>query len=189
MNNLINNKSLLVIIGIIVILIAWINLSYLPGLRSVNNSRSECESLGREIVSHKTLTASVGQIMQRVNQAEAVMFSKVNDISHTDSVPAFIGQLSELMKAYDITRVKISPELPDLLEDNPTVVIGDYILTEVEFNFNGQGRYIQLGKFLEALRQQPYFAGVSSLQLHYNRSTNPDIVFEIQVSAYLKRQS
>ena len=188
MDSLLKKKSLLTIIGIVLILFVWINLLYLPGLNKINNSGTEREALEQEVTSYETLIAGVGQIIHRVDLAAAEVQDKLDSISHADSVPDFIGRLSELMKAYDITRVKISPEIPDLLDDNPSVVIGGYILTEVEFNFTGQGRYIQLGKFLEALRNQSYFAGMSSLGLHYNKSTNPNIAFEIQVSAYLKRQ-
>ena len=188
MDNLLKKKSILTVAGSLLIAAIWFNLLYLPGTHKIKAVQSNRQRLEQEITSSKSLVAGVGQIMQRVDLAQSRVQEKLNHIYYADSIPDFIQSLTALMKGYNLDRVQITPELPDLLDDNQTIAIGSDILSVIEFRFDGRGRYLQLGKFLEYLQNQPYFEGVSSLSLNYNQSTNPEINFDLKISTYLKRQ-
>lgn len=189
MENLLKKKSILTFLGIFLILVIWVNLVYLPGMHKIKSVQSERAALEQEVVSYKSLIADVSQIIQRVDQSQTDVQGKLDQIFAADSIPDYIRRLTALMDNYNIRRVKITPELPDLLDNRQTITIGNNILTVVDFKFNGQGRFLRLGQFLEQLHTQPDFAGVSLMNIHYNKSINPDVVFELKVSAYLKSKS
>ena len=188
MENLLKKKSILTFIGIILILAIWVNLIYLPGTHKIKSEESKRAALEQEVSSYKSLIADVSQIIQRVDQSQTNVQSKLDQIFAADSIPDYIRRLTALMDTYNIRKVKITPELPDLLDNRQTITIGNNILTVVDFKFSGQGRFLRLGQFLEQLQTQSDFAGVSLMNIHYNKSINPNVIFELIVSAYLKRQ-
>ena len=180
------NKKSLVTIGIgILVCVVWIYFVYMPAKSKKDLLHSENNQLEKETHQKEMVLSNLAGIIDRVKNIEVELYQCVESIYPSDSIGHFIGTLKQKLRDYNVSDIDVTPELPDLLEKE-SVPMGETSLNLVEFEINGQGEYIQIGKLMEALESEPYYNKFISVDLTYSKTIDPKILFNLKFSAYLR---
>jgi len=187
MDKLMQKKSILISIGLVVIAAVWLNLFFFSNISKTKAARTEQIRLSQDINANRSQISNVGDIMGRVDLARNELNHKLDNICSVDSIPDFIAKLKASKSTYGLRDLTIKPKVPDLLE-NMQIPIGDKTFDLVEFEIRGVGRYLNIGQFLEQLHSEPYFNEASAISISYNKSLNPNVLFSLKISTYIRMQ-
>lgn len=188
MDKLLQKKSLLVSIGLVLIVVVWLNLFFFSNISTMKTAAVEHDRLNREIISYRNNIGTVGAVIDRVDLVRNELTQKLESICAVDSIPDFIEKLKISLSTSEFRNLTITPKLTDLLE-NMRIPIGDKTFDLVEFEIRGVGRYLKIGQYLEQLKSEPFFNNATELSISYNKSLNPEVLFSIKISTYIRMQS
>ncbi len=182
---LLKHKSWSLLGLILILFIAWLNLVYLPAGSSRKANLADISSTRNEIMTSQRMIAEAGQIRSRLNKVEAAMQKHLDYLCPTDSLAHFIERIEADMKSYDMIGVSVVPRVPDILS-NENITLGEGRLNRVEFDLSAQGRFLQIGKFIEVLQKESFYAGGNRIEIGYSASINPRVRFSMTFTAFLK---
>lgn len=187
MDKLKKNRLYIVIIATFALSAIWFLFLYQPNQAKLQLLKQDAARLQQEINESRNLIGKAGNVARRINEADSDLNKCLQGMRTLDSIPGFIVILNDRLDEYGIEGADIVPRLPDLL-NNDAIVLGKDKLSKVEFEISGHGRYLNLGKFIESLEEELFYAGCASLDISQNQTLNPDIAFEYKFMAYLKGQ-
>jgi len=187
MDKLMQRKSILIAVSLVVLSIVWFNFFYLSNAAKIQAAKTNSAHLNQEINSYRSLISNVGDVNDRVNLVRSELNQNLDEICSVDSIPDFIDKLRSSMEMYDFNNLTIKPKVSDLLE-NMQIPIGDKTFDLVEFEIKGIGRFISIGKYLEYLNSETYFNKTLALNISYNKSLNPKVLFSVKISTYIRMQ-
>jgi hypothetical protein len=185
MTALIQKKSIIVFAIPILLFVVWLNALYLPTNSKIQFAENNLFQLDRDLAQCQATIGEIRTIKGKASNIESELAKCLSEICAVDSISEFIQMVDNDLEDYDIIDRSVTPRLPDLLESD-NIDLGEQKLNRVEFNIKGQGEYIQIGKFIEELQKKSFYAGAGNLEIVYNASINPRVLFDMKFSAYLK---
>jgi len=185
METVIKYKSWSLLALILILFIAWLNLLYLPAGSSRKANLEEVSSFQNEINRSQRLIAEAGQIRESLTGVESDLNQCLDLICPTDSVGLFIEMIEKRMQSFGMVDYAVVPRIPDILSDEK-IRLGKGHLNRIDFELKAQGRYIQIGKFIEDLQDENFFAGSSHIDISHSQSINPRVVFNMTFTAFLR---
>ncbi|MBD3218353.1 MAG: hypothetical protein GF310_08755 [candidate division Zixibacteria bacterium] len=188
MKELIQKRSYVVIALAGILIIAWYVFVYGPGASSIARNKEDIHSLKMEIANSNQMIASAGILAQKVRGLEDEMNSCLDGICSVDSISHFIQMMEGMLRNHGIHRINVVPVLPDLLRDED-ISLGEGRLSRVEFDISGVGRYLDIGKVIEQIEDEVFYAGCTMLDVSYKASLNPKVLFDFRLGVYLKGQT
>ncbi len=168
----------------VVALTAWVLLLYQPASRQLASTRAQVASLEQDLSNARRFLTETAAAMETGNwlqQRRDLMMG----LYRADSLESFIDQMADDCLRIGVTRAEFLPNLNELLKQQ-RIPIGNIILTGGRFEGRCQGRFLNLGRALEHLEQQPYFVELYSLNIAYNQATSPDVLCTMDFAVYLR---
>ena len=185
MEKLISNRSYAIMALAVILVLIWYNFVYQRTANAINSGNSEIHSLQTEIAQNRELIASAGSLAGKLRDLESEMHACLDGICSVDSIPQFIQMMEQRLKKYNISRATVVPVLPDLLE-NENISMGHGSLNRVEFDLGGVGNYLDIGRLLEELEGEIFYADCNVIDISYKANLNPRVLFVFRFSVYLK---
>jgi len=185
MTDLMQKKSIIIFAVPIILFIVWLNSLYLPTNSKIQMANNNLSGLQQELIQSQTTIGQISVLIDRVNGIENQLAECLSEICAVDSISEFIQMIDNDLNSYGIIDRSVTPHLQDLLESKSSD-LGSRKLNRVEFTLKGQGRYLQIGKFIEELHKKSFFAGAGNLEIEYSSSINPRVLFDMKFSTYLK---
>jgi len=169
------SKRIMAMTGATLVLVAaWMAFVYLPVMSSKNLLSEECLSLENEIERYRAGIGDIRQLYDNVGDLECRLSAILDELGSTDSIPEFIQALKEDMRGYGMNDINIMPELAGLIEKE-SITMGERSINRIEFRVTAKGGYLPVGRYIEHLREQPYYCGQTALNLIYNHDIDPMI--------------
>jgi len=180
----IRHKTLFTIGLAVVALIAWMTLLYQPARLRLEMTRAQVASLDQEVNTARQFLMETAQVMEK-DAWSRQRHDLLTNLCRVDSLETFVDRLTADFSRFGVSHVEFSPDLNELLKEN-RIPFGGIMLTGGKFEARCQGRFLNLGKALEYLEQQPYFVNLYSINIAYNEATNPEVLCTMNFAVYLR---
>ncbi len=126
----------------------------------------------------KALEAQVDSLHQEIERTRQRLMPK-------HDLPLAIAQIRTLAGRFGLTLERVLPDYVTLLPapDDPNA--GGEIL-KLTVHLQMQGRYRDLGRFMESLRELPFFVSVGELTIAYNEAIHPRLNIMLDAVLFLR---
>ncbi|MEO0083113.1 MAG: type 4a pilus biogenesis protein PilO [candidate division WOR-3 bacterium] len=180
--NLLKRKVLLGgLIGIIVIIIFFIFVFYRPKIINSKKFDNEIINLRKQIKENEAMARDIenlrAQIAKLEEQTEAFMLK----IAPRNEVLSIVQQMVELGKPYNLIFIEIRPPGLDTLIhiDKP-----DKPIQPLPFILVIQGRYLDVARYLESLRDFAYFVRCPEIEVIGKQEIRPLVEVQVLINLY-----
>lgn len=180
MAQLLERKVLLIALGICVVLaLAAFFLLYQPRVKARQDNASQAAELQRQLDETRARVKGIGRLRERVaelTQANAQFIARVVPRSQMLSM---LRQLAQLAADRKVRFLEIAPPSLDTLmqQETPTAP-----LRTVPFLVTVQGRYIDIGQYVESLDKFPYFVRVPDFEVNAREDIRPEVEAKLLVN-------
>jgi len=183
MNN--SKKSLIAAFAALVaICAAWFVLLYKPNLNEMKLIEQKSEKLISSIQILKSnlktmdgLEADVISLRQKIKQQHEKTIDRAG-------LQSAVNLLNKHGKKHGLRFNKILPDYESLMNEQALKITG----TVVPFGLNlqMQGRYKNLGKFLETMKDLPILLSVKEFSIDYNEEVFPDLMLMVELQLFMR---
>lgn len=169
------------IVAYVLIGIFFVAVLYRPRLAARQRSAAEVARLSRELAETRERVKGIGRLRARVAEleaAEAAFAARV--VPRSDLLPV-MQQLAKLAQEARVRFVEIAPPGLDTLlqQESPTAP-----LRAVPFVVTVQGRYLDIGKYVESLKDFSYFVRVPDFEVTARDDIRPEVEMKLLVNLY-----
>jgi len=185
MDRLTSSKSIVLFAASALLVVAWIALVFVPGRSATVNYALESAALETDLQQLHSLFLSAGQSAQQHQDVRSRTSEALSAIMPEDSLEQFIDKISAILKTEGLHEITIAPLVEAVLSSRK-VIVGNQELSEVLLQTTLVGRYLDIGKALDYLEQQPYFSEYRLVNLAYDDDLNPAIVCQFDLTVYLR---
>jgi hypothetical protein len=184
LRELIKYRVVLTLALTFLVLFGWTALVCLPSSSHIRETKTAVASLDQEIAnSRQYLTnAAVNLQSKRWQRQRADMLT---GLCRIDSLASFVDHLTADINRFGVNNLDVTPDLNQLLKRD-RIAIGNVNLTTAKFTLRCEGGFVNVGRALEYVEGQPYFADLATANFDYADATAPAIVAEMVFSVYLR---
>ncbi len=179
---LFERRVLLIGIGVCILLavFAWFVL-YQPQVQSRQRSEVEVAKLSKEIEETQARIRGIGRLRVRLvelEEANAAFAARI--MPRTEMLP-MLRRLAGMAKDQRVRFLEISPPGLDTLIQKETA---SRPVRGVPFYITVQGRYRNVGRYVQSLDKFPYFVRVPDFEITAREDIRPEIEVKLLVNLY-----
>lgn len=172
------------LIGLVVFVLlgvfAWFVL-YQPQLKARQESAVEADKLGKEIKQTQERVRGIGRLRQRLVELEEANASFSARVIPRSEMLGMLQRLASLAQDRKVRFLEISPPgLDTLLMEETT----SRPVRGVPFYVTAQGRFIDIGRYVESLDDFPYFIRVPDFEVTVREDIRPEVEVKLLVNLY-----
>jgi len=172
----------ILIIGLavyVVLALLAVFLLYRPSLQARQRNAAQAAQLQKQLDDTRARVQGIGQLrvrMAELQQANAQFIARVVPRSQMLSM---LRQLAQLAAERKVQFVEIDPPSLDtlLLQETPATP-----LRTVPFMVTVQGRYVDIGQYVESLDKFPYFVRVPDFEITAREDIRPEVEAKLLVN-------
>jgi Tfp pilus assembly protein PilO len=172
------------IIGLAVYLLlaifVWFAL-YQPRLRARQRNAVQAAQLQKQMDDTRERVKGIGQLREHVAELQQTNAQFLARVVPRAQMLSMLRQLAQLAAERKVRFLEIAPPSLDslLLQESPTAP-----LRSVPFLITVQGRYIDIGQYVESLDKFPYFVRVPDFEVNAREDIRPEVEAKLLVNLY-----
>ncbi len=152
---------------------------YQPSLRARQHNAGEAAKLQKQLDETRARVKGIGRLRERaaeLQQANAQFIARV--VPRTQML-SMLRQLAQMAADRKVRFLEIAPPSLDTLmqQETPTAP-----LRSVPFLVTVQGRYIDIGQYVESLDKYPYFVRVPDFEVTAREDIRPEVEAKLLVN-------
>jgi Tfp pilus assembly protein PilO len=169
----------LVVYGLLAIA-AWF-LLYQPRLQSRRRTAAQVVELQKQLDETRARVKNIGRLRQRVGELQEANAAFIARVIPRSQMLTMLRRLAEEAAAKKVRFLEIAPPGLDTLlqEESPASP-----LRSVPFLITVQGRYLDVGRYVESLRDFPYFVRVPDFEVNAREDIRPEIEAKLLLNLY-----
>ncbi|OYD15297.1 hypothetical protein CH330_06105 [candidate division WOR-3 bacterium JGI_Cruoil_03_51_56] len=174
----------ILLIGLVVFILlglfAWFVL-YQPRLQSRHRSVAKIANLTKELKATRERVKGIGRLRQRLVGLEEAKTAFEARIIPRSGMLTMLQRLAKLAQDKKVRFLEISPPGLDTLLQEETV---SKPVRAVPFYVTVQGRYVDVGRYVESLGRFPYFVRVPDFEIIAREDIRPEVEVKLLVDLY-----
>ncbi|MBM3322098.1 hypothetical protein FJY69_01255 [candidate division WOR-3 bacterium] len=169
----------LVVYGLLAIA-AWF-LLYQPRLQSRQRTAAQVVELQKQLDETRARVKNIGRLRLRVGELQEANSAFVARVIPRSQMLTMLRRLANEAAAQKVRFLEIAPPGLDSLlqEESPA-----HPLRSVPFLITVQGRYLDVGRYVESLKDFPYFVRVPDFEVNAREDIRPEIEAKLLVNLY-----
>lgn len=175
-------RVLLIAIVVLVLLaaFAWFVL-YQPQMESSRRSASQVAQLQKDLEETRAQIRGIGRLRARVVELEEASAAFAARVMPRSEMLAMMKQLSNMAQAQRVRFLEVTPPgLDTLLEEESAA----RPVRGVPFFITLQGRYADVGRYVESLDRFPYFIRVPDFEVVARQDIRPEVEVKLLLNLY-----
>ncbi len=179
---LLERKVLLIGLAVCILLgvFAWFVL-YQPRFQSQKLSAAEVAKLSKELDETRERVKGIGRLRRQVAELQTANAAFAARVVPRSEMLTMLRRLATQAGDYRIRFLEISPPgLDTLLQQESS----SSPLRGVPFYITVQGRYIDVGRYVESLDRFPYFVRVPDFEVNAREDIRPEVEIKLLVNLY-----
>ncbi len=170
------------IIGLAVYLVLGILavfLLYQPRLKSRQQNSAQAAQLQRQLDETRARVKGIGKLRERAAELQQANAQFIARVVPRSQMLSMLRQLAQLAADRKVRFLEIAPPSLDSLlqQETPTAP-----LRTVPFMVTVQGRYIDIGQYVESLDKFPYFVRVPDFEVSAREDIRPEVEAKLLVN-------
>jgi Tfp pilus assembly protein PilO len=177
-------KAIISVVILIAAAIGVYRLLFIPRVRNVGNIKKEIEVLSIKARDARNLEEKLPELREEVllKQKEFSLF-KEGLIEKTE-IPQAISELSQAGQKHDLKFLSIKPK--DIKEAEIVCIGKDLSCCKLLITMDIEGKYNNLGRYLEEIENLPLMARLEHLEIHGKEDILPKIKAVLVLAMYVK---
>jgi len=179
---LLERKVLLVgLIAAVALAVFFVFVLYQPRLAAQRRSAAEVARLSRELAATRERVKGIGRLRARLTELEATNSAFAARVAPRSTMLSLLARLASEAQQQKVQFLEIAPPGLDTLlqEENASTP-----LRGVPFVVTCQGRFIEVGRYLEGLAQFPYFIRVPDFEVNAREDIRPEVEVKFLMNLY-----
>jgi Tfp pilus assembly protein PilO len=169
------------IAALIVLIILSVVFLYQPKIQARGKIQAEANNLRKQIKEMKEMVKGIGALRKQITQLESQNAELMSHVAPRSQLLTLLRELSKIGEQYNITFLEITPPGLDTMLQSET---SDKPIRGVPFQIVLQGRYLDIGAYLENLNQFPYFVKVPEFELTGKDEIRPAVEARFLLNIY-----
>ncbi len=174
-----------VFIGIVIYILLGVGfwfLLYQPRINAREKAMAEVRELQKQIEETKARIAQMPQLRAKKERLEAEISGIWERVVPRSEMLGLFRQLAQEAERERVRFLEISPPGLDTLleEEGPSAQV-----RPVPFMVTVQGRYLDIGRFVEKLAHYPYFVRVPDFDINAREDIRPEVEAKMLVNIYV----
>jgi len=170
------------IIGLAVYLVLGIIavfLLYQPRLKTRQQNAAQAAQLQRQLDETRARVKGIGKLRERAAELQQANVQFIARVVPRSQMLSMLRQLAQLAADRKVRFLEIAPPSLDslMLQESPTAP-----LRSVPFLVTVQGRYIDIGQYVESLDKYPYFVRVPDFEVTAREVIRPEVEAKLLVN-------
>jgi Tfp pilus assembly protein PilO len=172
------------IIGLAVYLLlaifVWFAL-YQPRLKARQRNATQAAQLQKQLDETRARVKGIGRLREHVAELQQANAQFIARVVPRGQMLSMLRQLAQLAADRKVRFLEIAPPSLDSLlqQESPTAP-----LRSVPFLITVQGRYIDIGQYVESLDKFPYFVRVPDFEVNAREDIRPEVEAKLLVNLY-----
>jgi Tfp pilus assembly protein PilO len=176
-------RRVLMIAGVVCILLAvfaWFVL-YQPQMAASRRSAAQAAEIQKELEETRARIRGIGRLRARLVELEDASAAFAARVMPRSEMLGMLQQLSSMAQSQRVRFLEIAPPgLDTLLEEESS----NRPVRGVPFYITLQGRYIDIGRYVESLDRFPYFVRVPDFEVNAREDIRPEVEVKLLVNLY-----
>jgi Tfp pilus assembly protein PilO len=154
---------------------------YQPRLQARARNAKQAAQLQKQLDETRARVKGIGRLRERVAELEKANAEFVARVVPRSQMLTMLRQLAQLAADRKVRFLEIAPPSLDTLlqQEAPTSP-----LRSVPFLITVQGRYIDIGQYVESLDKFPYFVRVPDFEVNAREDIRPEVEAKLLVNLY-----
>jgi Tfp pilus assembly protein PilO len=177
---LLERRVLIIGLAVYVVLaIAAVFLLYQPRLKARQDNSAQAVQLQKQLDETRARVKGIGKLREQVAELQQANSQFVARVVPRSQMLSMLRQLAQLAADRKVRFLEIAPPSLDTLlqQESPTVP-----LRTVPFMVTVQGRYIDIGQYVEGLDKFPYFVRVPDFEVTSREDIRPEVEAKLLVN-------
>jgi Tfp pilus assembly protein PilO len=163
----------------VVLALLAIFLLYQPRLKARQQNAAQAAQLQQQLEETRARVKGIGKLRERVAELQQANAQFIARIVPRSQMLSMLRQLAQLAAERKVRFLEIAPPSLDTLlqQESPTTP-----LRSVPFMVTVQGRYIDVGQYVEGLDKFPYFVRVPDFEVNAREDIRPEVEAKLLVN-------
>uniref|UniRef100_A0A7C6AA98 Type 4a pilus biogenesis protein PilO n=1 Tax=candidate division WOR-3 bacterium TaxID=2052148 RepID=A0A7C6AA98_UNCW3 len=174
-----------ILFGGIVVLILLVILSviflYRPKIQARAKIQAEANNLRKQIAEMKEMVKGIGTLRRQITQLEEQNVELMSHVAPRDQLLTLLRELAKIAERYNLTFLEITPPGLDTMLQTETA---EKPIRPVPFQIVLQGRYLDIGAYIENLNRFPYFVKVPEFEITGKDEIRPAVEARVLLNIY-----
>ena len=180
MASLLERRVLLIALAVCILLAiaAWFVL-YQPRVKARQYNAGQAAQLQKQLDETRARVKGIGRLRERVAELQQANAQFIARVVPRSQILSMLRQLAQLAADRKVRFLEIVPPSLDTLmqQETPTAP-----LRSVPFMVTVQGRYIDIGQYVESLDKYPYFVRVPDFEVTAREDIRPEVEAKLLVN-------
>jgi len=152
---------------------------YQPRLKARQSNAAQAAQLQKQLDETRTRVKGIGRLRERVAELQQANAQFIARVVPRGQMLSMLRQLAQLATDRKVRFLEIAPPSLDSLmqQESPTAP-----LRSVPFLITVQGRYIDIGQYVESLDKFPYFVRVPDFEVNAREDIRPEVEAKLLVN-------
>lgn len=179
-------KSILIATALLIVIgVTWFFILYRPEVAELQSLKEKTEDVLMSLRSLRVTDAQVNALAERAEALKQDITAVQAKIAPKSQLPAIVEQIRRKGQRYGLKFHNIIPDYNSLLsmssEQN-----GQTDILKLTLHIKLQGRYKNLGKFIESLGDLPVYLSIGELSINYQEAIHPELEIYLDTILYLR---
>jgi len=146
--------------------------------------KSEQESMQARLDAAESRLKQAGELQNSLSQSTSRWSEMRNTLVGPDSIETMLRYLGGLAKKKDLTVLNMDVSFDPLLNklsNNQR----SHAIDRINLDMSGRGRFFDIGDFVALLESDIVVANVSSIDLTYQQTANPEVYFDVNMEVFI----
>lgn len=154
---------------------------YQPRLQVRQRNAAQAATLQKQLEETRARVKGIGKLRQKVEELQAANSAFVSRVVPRSEMLTTLRQMAQIATEYRVRFLEIAPPSLDSLlqQESPTAP-----LRGVPFLVTVQGRYMDIGRYVESLDKFPYFVRVPDFEINAREDIRPEVEAKLLVNLY-----
>ena len=163
----------------VVLALLAVFLLYRPSLQARQRNAAQSAQLQKQLDDTRARVQGIGQLRQRLAELQQANAQFVARVVPRSQMLSMLRQLAQLGADRKVRFLEIAPPSLDTLlqQESPTTP-----MRSVPFTVTVQGRYIDIGQYVESLDKFPYFVRVPDFEVNGREDIRPEVEAKLLVN-------
>jgi len=177
---LLERRVLIIGLAIYIVLgILAVFLLYQPRLKSRQENAAQAAQLQRQLDETRARVKGIGKLRERAAELQQANVQFIARVIPRSQMLSMLRQLAQLAADRKVRFLEVAPPSLDTLlqQESPTTP-----LRTVPFMVTVQGRYVDVGQYVESLDKFPYFVRVPDFEVNAREDIRPEVEAKLLVN-------
>lgn len=163
----------------IVLALLAVFLLYQPRLRARQYNAAQATQLQKQLDDTRARVKGIGQLRERMAELQQANAQFIARVVPRSQMLSMLRQLAQLAADRKVQFMEVDPPSLDTLIQQETSTTP---LRTVPFMVTVQGRYVDIGQYVESLDKFPYFVRVPDFEINARQDIRPEVEAKLLVN-------